>query len=100
MLFAGSTEGAHRACVLLGIIATCRALRVPAQAYLAWAFDRLGTHRPVFDLPLEALTRPPSRKPSASRKITTLTRAQHPGVADRSPRYVQSISPLATSLTV
>jgi transposase len=28
MLFAGSTEGAHRACVLLGIIATCRALRV------------------------------------------------------------------------
>jgi transposase len=56
MLFAGSTEGAHRACVLLGIIATCRALRVPAQAYLAWAFERLGTHRDVFDLPLEALT--------------------------------------------
>jgi transposase len=56
MLFAGSTEGAHRACVLLGIIATCRALQVPAQAYLAWAFERLGTHRDVFDLPLEALT--------------------------------------------
>jgi transposase len=56
MLFAGSTEGAHRACVLLGIIATCRALRVPAQAYLAWAFERLGTHRDVFDLPLEQLT--------------------------------------------
>ena len=56
ILFAGSTEGAHRACVLLGIIATCRALRVPAQAYLAWAFERLGTHRDVFDLPLEALT--------------------------------------------
>ena len=56
MLFAGSTEGAHRACVLLGIIATCRALRVPAQAYRAWAFERLGTHRDVFDLPLEALT--------------------------------------------
>jgi transposase len=56
MLCAGSTEGAHRACVLLGIIATCRALRVPAQAYLAWAFERLGTHRDVFDLPLEALT--------------------------------------------
>lgn len=55
MLFAGSTEGAHRACVLLGIIATCRALRVPAQAYLAWAFERLGTHRDAFDLPLEAL---------------------------------------------
>jgi transposase len=56
ILFAGSTEGAHRACVLLGIIATCRALRVPAQAYLAWAFERLGTHRDVFDLPLEELT--------------------------------------------
>jgi hypothetical protein len=56
MLFAGSTEGAHRACVLLGIIATCRALRVPAQAYLAWAFERLGTHRDVFNLPLEELT--------------------------------------------
>ena len=56
MLFAGSTEGAHRACVLLGIIATCRAQGVPAQAYLAWAFERLGTHREVFDLPLEAMT--------------------------------------------
>lgn len=56
MLFAGSTEGAHRACVLLGIIATCRTVGVPVQAYLAWAFERLGTHRDVFALPLEALT--------------------------------------------
>ncbi len=40
MLFVGSTEGAHRACVLLGIIATCRALAVPVQAYLTWAFVR------------------------------------------------------------
>jgi transposase len=56
MLFAGSTEGAHRACVLLGIVATCRAQGVPVQAYLAWAFERLGTHRDVFDLPLEAMT--------------------------------------------
>jgi transposase len=56
MLFAGSTEGAHRACVLLGIIATCRAIRVPAQAYLAWAFERLGTHRDLFALSLEDLT--------------------------------------------
>ncbi len=56
MLFAGSTEGAHRACVLLGIVATCRALRVPVQAYLAWAFDRLGTHRDAFGLELEAMT--------------------------------------------
>jgi hypothetical protein len=45
MLFAGSTEGAHRACVLLGIVATCRAIGVPVQAYLTWVFERLGTHR-------------------------------------------------------
>lgn len=56
MLFAGSTEGAHRACVLLGIVATCRAQNVPAQAYLAWAFERLGTHRDVYALPLGAMT--------------------------------------------
>lgn len=56
MLFAGSAEGAHRACVLLGIIATCRAIGVPAQAYLAWAFDRLGTHRDVFGLELHEMT--------------------------------------------
>ena len=56
MLFAGSTEGAHRACVLLGIVATCRALGVPVQAYLAWAFERLGTRRESFGLALDALT--------------------------------------------
>ena len=56
MLFAGSTEGAHRACVLLGIVATCRAQGVHAQAYLTWAFDRLGTHRDLYALPLEAMT--------------------------------------------
>ena len=56
MLFAGSTEGAHRACVLLGIVATCRAVGVPVQAYLAWAFERLGTHRDIFGLELEQMT--------------------------------------------
>jgi transposase len=56
MLFAGSTEGAHRACVLLGIVATCRAVGVPAQAYLNWAFERLGTHRDVFGLDLDEMT--------------------------------------------
>ncbi|MGH2926815.1 MAG: IS66 family transposase [Solirubrobacteraceae bacterium] len=56
MLFAGSTEGAHRACVLLGMIATCRALGVPAQAYLTWAFERLGTHRDHYDLAADQLT--------------------------------------------
>jgi len=56
VLFAGSTEGAHRACVLLGIIATCRAVGVPVQAYLTWAFERLGTHRDIFGLRLENMT--------------------------------------------
>ena len=56
MLFAGNTEGAHRACVLLGIVATCRAIGVPVQAYLAWAFERLGTHREQYGLALEEMT--------------------------------------------
>jgi transposase len=56
VLFAGSSEGAHRACVLLGIVATCRAIGVPAQAYLAWAFERLGTHRDVFGLDVADMT--------------------------------------------
>lgn len=56
MLFAGSTEGAHRACVLLGILATCRAQGVPVQGYLEWAFGRLGTHRDEFGLSLSELT--------------------------------------------
>ncbi len=49
-------EGAHRACVLLGIIATCRAVGVPVQAYLAWAFERLGAHRDVYALDLSQRT--------------------------------------------
>ena len=56
ILFAGSTEGAHRACVLLGIAATCRAIGVPVQAYLTWAFERLGTHRDQFGLELHEMT--------------------------------------------
>lgn len=56
VLFAGSTEGAHRAAILLGIVATCRTIEVPVQAYLVWAFERLGTHREVFGLDVAALT--------------------------------------------
>lgn len=56
VLFAGSTEGAHRACVLLGTVATCRAIGVSPQAYLAWAFERLGTHRDVFGLEISEMT--------------------------------------------
>ncbi len=47
MLFAGSTEGAHRACVLLGVVATCRTLGVPIQGYLSCAGRQL--HLPVSD---------------------------------------------------
>lgn len=56
MLFAGSTEGAHRACVLLGIAATCRTVGVNFEAYLDWAFERLGTHRHRYALPIDKLT--------------------------------------------
>jgi transposase len=65
MLFAGSTEGAHRACVLLGIVASCRAQGVPVQRYLTWAFERLGTHRDEYNLAVEELT------PAAFRRATT-----------------------------
>lgn len=45
MLFVGSTEGGHRACVLRWIVATFRVVDVPVQSYLARALDRLGTQR-------------------------------------------------------
>jgi hypothetical protein len=65
MLFAGSTEGAHRACVLLGIVATCRAIGVPVQAYLAWpsiasARIAIGSGSSC------ARTRPPPSRPRAA----------------------------------
>jgi transposase len=49
-LFAGSTEGAYRACVLLGIAATCRALGVSALRYMTWAFVRLSAHPDLYGL--------------------------------------------------
>lgn len=55
-LFAGSTEGAHRAATIFGITGTCRAVGVNSLAYLTWVFDRLGTHRDVYNTPIEALT--------------------------------------------
>lgn len=83
MLFAGSTEGAHRAYVLLGIVARCRAQRVPVETYRAWAFERLGTHRHVLALALDALT-------PASFKSTLLTprsgTGEHGRHANASPR--------------
>jgi hypothetical protein len=56
MLFTGSTEGAHRACMLLGSSATCRDLAVTVRATLTGAFGLLGAQRDVFDMRLEALT--------------------------------------------
>lgn len=56
ILFAGSTEGAHRAATLLGIAATCKALGVDTEAYLGWAFTRLGTHRDLYGLSAAELT--------------------------------------------
>lgn len=50
MLFAGSTEGAHRAATLLGMVGTCRAIGVDPFAYLVWAFERRGTHKEAFGL--------------------------------------------------
>jgi hypothetical protein len=55
-LFAGSTEGAHRAATLLGIVATCRAIGVDPLGYLGWAFTHLGTHRDVYGLSAAEVT--------------------------------------------
>jgi hypothetical protein len=55
-LFAGGTEGAHRAAVLLGIVATCKRVGVDVQAYLGWVFIRSGTHRDKYKLRAADLT--------------------------------------------
>jgi transposase len=55
-LFAGGTEGAHRAAVLLGISSTCRRLKVDLEAYLTWVFVRVGTHRHKYELAAADLT--------------------------------------------
>jgi hypothetical protein len=56
VLFAGSTEGAHRLATLLGIVATCRAHGIDGEAYLTWVFTRLGTHRDRYDMTAAELT--------------------------------------------
>jgi hypothetical protein len=56
MLFAGSTEGAHRAATLLGVVGTCRALGIDPFSYLVWAFERRGTHRAAFGLSAAEIT--------------------------------------------
>lgn len=79
MLFAGSTEGAHRAAVLLGIVATCRAVGVNAEAYFAWAFTRLGTHRDIYALDAAQLT------PAAFKRELAATTAPSTVATERGP---------------
>ncbi len=56
VLFAGSTEGAHRLAVILGIVASCKLLGIDGEAYLGWVLTRLGTHRKHYNLPASQLT--------------------------------------------
>ena len=87
---------APTACVLLQDCRHLPSLRVPIEAYLAWAFERLGTHRDVFGLPLDALT-PAAFKESArlgrrgDAHPSTPQAYPHPGVADGS-RLLQATS--------
>lgn len=55
-LFAGGTEGAHRAAVLLGVAATCQRVEVDFEAYLNWVFIRRGTHRHKYTMTAADLT--------------------------------------------
>ena len=56
VFIAGARPRHFAVLLLLGIVATCRAIGVPVQAYLAWAFERLGTHRDVFGLDVAEMT--------------------------------------------
>ena len=55
-LFAGSTEGAHRAATLLGVVVTARNEGIDVQEYLTWVFERRGTHREKYGLTAANLT--------------------------------------------
>jgi hypothetical protein len=65
VLFAGSTEGAHRACVLLGIVATCRTLGMPVQAYLPCLRAPRHSPRCLRAPRSRRCLLPPPRRPSA-----------------------------------
>lgn len=90
VLFAGSTAGAHCAC-----LASSRPSRPrwTGQAYLACAFDRLGTHRAHDGITASNSPRPRSRPRSSDRAArsvgrdnnTRASRDSRPGVVDRSP---------------
>ena len=52
----GGTEGAHRAAILLGVVATARNVGVDVEKYLCRAFERRGTWRERYGLGAAALT--------------------------------------------
>lgn len=49
-LHAGGTEGAHRAAILLGIVATAKNVGVDVEKYLCWVFERRGTWKNRYNL--------------------------------------------------
>jgi transposase len=55
-LFAGSTEGGHRWATLLGVVRTAQKCEVDIEAYLTWMFERHGSHRKKFAIPVAQLT--------------------------------------------
>lgn len=55
-LFAGSPEGGHRWATLLGIVRTAQKCDVDVFSYLAWLFERRGSHRHVFGMSAAELT--------------------------------------------
>jgi transposase len=55
-LFAGGTEGAHRAAILFGLAATCRRQQVDFEAWMTWVFIRQGTHAHKYNLTAAELT--------------------------------------------
>lgn len=55
-LFAGSVDGAHRYAVIAGVVATALRHGLDVEAYLAWVFERRGTHRQRFAMNAAELT--------------------------------------------
>jgi uncharacterized Fe-S cluster-containing radical SAM superfamily protein len=55
-LHVGGTEGAHRAAILLGVVATARNVGVDLEKYLCWVFERRGTWRDRYGLTAAELT--------------------------------------------
>ena len=61
-LFFGGPEGGRRAATIFGIVATCYRIGVDTLAYLAWAFNRLGTARRAHGNPAASTLTPAAYK--------------------------------------